>query len=109
MCYIPLQIFVMIGNKRANSFWEGNLQPGEELSMDAPTDRRLTFITQKYKQGRFRKTVLLYKSQEELNKVTLAEILRRGCFLLCFAFRGRTRAVIKSSDTNICELQCRQW
>lgn len=74
----------MIGNKRANSFWEGNIQPHEELPMDASTDRRLTFITQKYKEGRFRKTTLLYKTKEELNKVKLLETY---CYFLLFVKR----------------------
>ncbi|XP_062991515.1 arf-GAP with Rho-GAP domain, ANK repeat and PH domain-containing protein 2 [Elgaria multicarinata webbii] len=72
-----IELFIVIGNKRANSFWEGNLQPEEELLMDAPTDRRLTFITQKYKEGRFRKTTLLYQPKEELNKALCAAVVKQ--------------------------------
>ncbi|XP_015273680.1 PREDICTED: arf-GAP with Rho-GAP domain, ANK repeat and PH domain-containing protein 2 [Gekko japonicus] len=72
-----IELFIVIGNKRANSFWEGNLQSNEELPMDAPTDRRLTFITQKYKEGRFRKTTLLYKTKEELNKALCAAVVKQ--------------------------------
>lgn len=65
------QLFIVIGNKRANSFWAGKLQPEEELHMDSSLEKRITFITQKYKEGRFRKTPLGYKTKEELNKVIL--------------------------------------
>nr|XP_028599635.1 arf-GAP with Rho-GAP domain, ANK repeat and PH domain-containing protein 2 [Podarcis muralis] len=72
-----IELFIVIGNKRANSFWEGNIQPDEELRMDAPTDRRLTFITQKYKEGRFRKSTLLYKTKEELNQALCAAVVKQ--------------------------------
>jgi len=64
-----IQLFIIIGNKRANSFWAGNLPPDEELHMDAPAEKRIAFITQKYKEGKFRKTPFPYKTKEQLNKV----------------------------------------
>ncbi|XP_048365870.1 arf-GAP with Rho-GAP domain, ANK repeat and PH domain-containing protein 2 isoform X3 [Sphaerodactylus townsendi] len=72
-----IELFIVLGNKRANSFWEGNLQPDEELPMNAATQRRLTFITQKYKEGKFRKTALLYKTKEELNKALCAAVVKQ--------------------------------
>lgn len=65
----PFQLFIVIGNKRANDFWAGNLQKEEELHMDSPVEKRKNFITQKYKEGKFRKTLLASLSKEELNKV----------------------------------------
>ena len=64
-----IQLFIIIGNKRANSFWAGNLPPDEELHMDAPAEKRIAFITQKYKEGKFRKAPFPYKTKEQLNKV----------------------------------------
>ncbi|XP_042326215.1 arf-GAP with Rho-GAP domain, ANK repeat and PH domain-containing protein 2 isoform X2 [Sceloporus undulatus] len=72
-----IELFIVIGNKRANSFWEGNLQPDEELHMDAPIEKRLTFITQKYKERKFRKTTVLYKTKEELNKALCAAVVKQ--------------------------------
>ncbi|XP_039203641.1 arf-GAP with Rho-GAP domain, ANK repeat and PH domain-containing protein 2 isoform X3 [Crotalus tigris] len=71
-----IELFIVIGNERANSFWEGNLQPDEKLQVDAPADRRLTFITQKYKEGKFRKITLLSKTKEELNKALCAAVIK---------------------------------
>lgn len=68
-CPFPFQLFIVIGNKRANDFWAGNLKKDEELQMDSPVDKRKIFITQKYKEGKFRKTFLASLTKEELNKV----------------------------------------
>ncbi|XP_006128812.2 arf-GAP with Rho-GAP domain, ANK repeat and PH domain-containing protein 2 isoform X1 [Pelodiscus sinensis] len=72
-----IELFIVIGNKRANGFWAGKLQPEEELHMDSPLEKRVTFITQKYKEGRFRKTPLGYKTKEELNKALCAAVVKQ--------------------------------
>ncbi|XP_039397820.1 arf-GAP with Rho-GAP domain, ANK repeat and PH domain-containing protein 2 isoform X1 [Mauremys reevesii] len=72
-----IELFIVIGNKRANSFWAGKLQPEEELHMDSPLEKRITFITQKYKEGRFRKTPMGYKTKEELNKALCAAVVKQ--------------------------------
>lgn len=61
--------------------------------MDAPTDRRLAFITQKYKEGKFRKTTLLYKTKEELNKVKPAEVICVTSFRNCFCEVEKCKAL----------------
>ncbi|XP_045690376.1 arf-GAP with Rho-GAP domain, ANK repeat and PH domain-containing protein 2 isoform X1 [Phyllostomus hastatus] len=71
-----IELFIVIGNKRANDFWAGNLQKDEELHMDSPVEKRKTFITQKYKEGRFRKTLLASLSKEELNKALCAAVVK---------------------------------
>ncbi|XP_070805035.1 arf-GAP with Rho-GAP domain, ANK repeat and PH domain-containing protein 2 [Pituophis catenifer annectens] len=71
-----IELFIVIGNERSNSFWEGNLQPDEKLKVDAPADKRLTFITQKYKEGKFRKLTLLSKTKDELNKALCAAVIK---------------------------------
>ncbi|XP_010004432.1 PREDICTED: arf-GAP with Rho-GAP domain, ANK repeat and PH domain-containing protein 2 [Chaetura pelagica] len=71
-----IELFIIIGNKRANSFWAGNLSPDEELHMDAPAEKRIAFITQKYKEGRFRKTPFPYKTKEQLNKALCAAVVK---------------------------------
>ncbi|XP_054437999.1 arf-GAP with Rho-GAP domain, ANK repeat and PH domain-containing protein 2 isoform X1 [Pteronotus mesoamericanus] len=71
-----IELFIVIGNKRANDFWAGNLQKDEELHMDSPVEKRKAFITQKYKEGRFRKTLLASLSKEELNKALCAAVVK---------------------------------
>ncbi|NXI48738.1 ARAP2 protein, partial [Chloroceryle aenea] len=72
-----IELFIIIGNKRANSFWAGNLPPDEELHMDAPAEKRITFITQKYKEGKFRKAPFPYKTKEQLNKALCAAVVKQ--------------------------------
>ncbi|NXD80668.1 ARAP2 protein, partial [Halcyon senegalensis] len=72
-----IELFIVIGNKRANSFWAGNLPPDEELHMDAPAEKRITFITQKYKEGKFRKAAFPYKTKEQLNKALCAAVVKQ--------------------------------
>ncbi|NXL64672.1 ARAP2 protein, partial [Chordeiles acutipennis] len=72
-----IELFIIIGNKRANSFWAGNLPPDEELHMDAPAEKRIEFITQKYKEGKFRKAPFPYKTKEQLNKALCAAVVKQ--------------------------------
>uniref|UniRef100_A0A8C6ZZ45 ArfGAP with RhoGAP domain, ankyrin repeat and PH domain 2 n=1 Tax=Nothoprocta perdicaria TaxID=30464 RepID=A0A8C6ZZ45_NOTPE len=72
-----IELFIIIGNKRANSFWAGSLSPDEELHMDAPAEKRIAFITQKYKEGKFRKVPFPYKSKEQLNKALCAAVVKQ--------------------------------
>ncbi|XP_027602588.1 arf-GAP with Rho-GAP domain, ANK repeat and PH domain-containing protein 2 [Pipra filicauda] len=72
-----IELFIVIGNKRANSFWAGNLPPDEELHMDAPAEKRIAFITQKYKEGKFRKAPFVYKTKEQLNKALCAAVVKQ--------------------------------
>ncbi|NXL28928.1 ARAP2 protein, partial [Glaucidium brasilianum] len=72
-----IELFIIIGNKRANSFWAGNLPPDEELHMDAPAEKRIAFITQKYKEGRFRKAPFAYRTKEQLNKALCAAVVKQ--------------------------------
>ncbi|XP_058402836.1 arf-GAP with Rho-GAP domain, ANK repeat and PH domain-containing protein 2 isoform X1 [Diceros bicornis minor] len=71
-----IELFIVIGNKRANDFWAGNLQKDEELHMDSPVEKRKNFITQKYKEGRFRKTLLASLTKEELNTALCAAVVK---------------------------------
>ncbi|XP_006895477.1 PREDICTED: arf-GAP with Rho-GAP domain, ANK repeat and PH domain-containing protein 2-like [Elephantulus edwardii] len=71
-----IELFIVIGNKRANDFWAGNLHKDEELHMDSPVEKRKTFIIQKYKEGRFRKTLLASLTKEELNKALCAAVVK---------------------------------
>ncbi|XP_042667475.1 arf-GAP with Rho-GAP domain, ANK repeat and PH domain-containing protein 2 isoform X2 [Centrocercus urophasianus] len=72
-----IELFIIIGNKRANTFWAGNLPPDEELHMDAPAEKRIAFITQKYKEGKFRKTPFPHKTKEQLNKALCAAVVKQ--------------------------------
>ncbi|XP_029420565.1 arf-GAP with Rho-GAP domain, ANK repeat and PH domain-containing protein 3 isoform X5 [Nannospalax galili] len=50
-----VQLFIVLGNDRANRFWAGALPPGEGLHPDSAPGPRGEFISRKYKLGLFRK------------------------------------------------------
>uniref|UniRef100_A0A668AJH0 ArfGAP with RhoGAP domain, ankyrin repeat and PH domain 3 n=1 Tax=Myripristis murdjan TaxID=586833 RepID=A0A668AJH0_9TELE len=64
-----VQLFIMLGNDRANEFWASRLSLSEELDCDATPEQRREFITQKYREGRFRRAHPGFGSQDELLKV----------------------------------------
>ncbi|CAH2275907.1 arf-GAP with Rho-GAP domain, ANK repeat and PH domain-containing 3 isoform X1 [Pelobates cultripes] len=64
-----VQLFIILGNDRANRFWAARLLPSEVLNHDDTMEKRRDFITQKYREGRFRAPHPHYTSQEEILKV----------------------------------------
>ncbi|XP_041653193.1 arf-GAP with Rho-GAP domain, ANK repeat and PH domain-containing protein 3 [Cheilinus undulatus] len=69
-----VQLFIMLGNDRANDFWAASLSATEELDCDANPEQRREFITQKYREGRFRLQHPTISSQEELLKVLCSAV-----------------------------------
>lgn len=63
------QLFIMLGNDRANDFWAARLSVSEELDCDASAEQRREFIAQKYREGRYCLAHPAFSSQEELLKV----------------------------------------
>lgn len=60
----------MLGNDRANEFWATRLPAADEIDCDASPEQRREFITQKYREGRFRHPHPSFSTQEELLKVS---------------------------------------
>uniref|UniRef100_A0A8B9K5G8 ArfGAP with RhoGAP domain, ankyrin repeat and PH domain 3 n=1 Tax=Astyanax mexicanus TaxID=7994 RepID=A0A8B9K5G8_ASTMX len=60
-----VQLFIMLGNDRANEFWAARLPVAEELDCDASPEQRREFIVQKYREGRYRHPHPSFSTQEE--------------------------------------------
>ncbi|XP_056131355.1 arf-GAP with Rho-GAP domain, ANK repeat and PH domain-containing protein 3 isoform X2 [Lampris incognitus] len=73
-----VQLFIMLGNDRANDFWAARLSVSEELDCDAMPEQRREFITQKYKEGRYRNPHPSFRSQEELLKVLCTAVTEQN-------------------------------
>uniref|UniRef100_A0A8K9XX63 ArfGAP with RhoGAP domain, ankyrin repeat and PH domain 3 n=1 Tax=Oncorhynchus mykiss TaxID=8022 RepID=A0A8K9XX63_ONCMY len=90
-----VQLFIMLGNDRANEFWAARLSPADELDRDATPDQRREFIIHKYREGRYRHPHPNFNTQEELLKVqehhclafkcsaTIVE--RNGLYFCCYS------------------------
>ncbi|XP_029917727.1 arf-GAP with Rho-GAP domain, ANK repeat and PH domain-containing protein 3 [Myripristis murdjan] len=73
-----VQLFIMLGNDRANEFWASRLSLSEELDCDATPEQRREFITQKYREGRFRRAHPGFGSQDELLKVLCTAVTEQN-------------------------------
>ncbi|XP_056138935.1 arf-GAP with Rho-GAP domain, ANK repeat and PH domain-containing protein 1-like [Lampris incognitus] len=62
-----IQVFLLLGNERVNSFWAANIPPSEALMPSSCSEDRQRFITNKYRQGKYRKYHPLYGNQSELD------------------------------------------
>uniref|UniRef100_A0A7M4E4I6 ArfGAP with RhoGAP domain, ankyrin repeat and PH domain 3 n=1 Tax=Crocodylus porosus TaxID=8502 RepID=A0A7M4E4I6_CROPO len=65
-----VQLFIVLGNERANQFWSPHIPPSEALYPDASAEQRREFITCKYRDGRYRLQHPSYSTQEELLQVS---------------------------------------
>ncbi|XP_030600008.1 arf-GAP with Rho-GAP domain, ANK repeat and PH domain-containing protein 1 isoform X2 [Archocentrus centrarchus] len=85
-----IQLFLMIGNERANSFWAANVPPSEALTLSSCNEDRRRFITNKYRQGKYRRYHPLYGNQTELNNalcinVQCSDVLETLSLIFCGA------------------------
>lgn len=69
------QVFLSVGNERANSFWAANVPPSEALTPSSCREERRHFISNKYRQGKYRKYHPLFGNQKELNNVSSSPAL----------------------------------
>lgn len=69
-----VQLFIMMGNDRANEFWATRLPASEELDCDAAPEQRREFISLKYREGRFRSQHPGFTNHQQLLKVLCAAV-----------------------------------
>uniref|UniRef100_A0AAR2JRH6 ArfGAP with RhoGAP domain, ankyrin repeat and PH domain 3 n=1 Tax=Pygocentrus nattereri TaxID=42514 RepID=A0AAR2JRH6_PYGNA len=72
-----VQLFIMLGNDRSNEFWAARLPATEELDCDASPEQRREFISQKYREGRYRYPHPSFSTQEELLKVNYVHRIKQ--------------------------------
>uniref|UniRef100_A0A7N9ASW0 ArfGAP with RhoGAP domain, ankyrin repeat and PH domain 1 n=1 Tax=Mastacembelus armatus TaxID=205130 RepID=A0A7N9ASW0_9TELE len=85
-----IQVFLLLGNERVNSFWAANVPPSEALTPSSCSEERRCFITNKYRQGKYRKYHPLYGNQRELNNalcinVQSSDLLETLSLIFCGA------------------------
>ncbi|KAM7413168.1 hypothetical protein PAMA_020512 [Pampus argenteus] len=85
-----IQVFLLLGNEKANTFWAANVPPSEALTPSSCSEERRRFITNKYRQGKYRKYHPLYGNQKELNSalcinVQCSDVLETLSLIFCGA------------------------
>ncbi|KTG46149.1 hypothetical protein cypCar_00011800 [Cyprinus carpio] len=86
-----IQLFVLYGNKAANSVWGHSIPPMEQIGPDVSPDQRLEFILAKYHKGLYRKAHPLATSQklldQRLREVVCGPNVEETLSLLCSGAR----------------------
>ncbi|KAK2914147.1 hypothetical protein Q8A67_002546 [Cirrhinus molitorella] len=70
-----IELFLDVGNKNSNSFWQANLPPEDELCKQPSLEQRASFIRRKYKKRKYKKVLEGLNTQEELNKALCAAVV----------------------------------
>ncbi|XP_028272067.1 arf-GAP with Rho-GAP domain, ANK repeat and PH domain-containing protein 3 isoform X2 [Parambassis ranga] len=98
-----VQLFIMLGNDRANDFWAARLPPSEELDCDASAEQRRDFITQKYREGRHRLPHPAFTSQEELLKVLCSAVSEQTLLKTVTQIFSEVELGRLTNDSNSCQ------
>ncbi|XP_072546975.1 arf-GAP with Rho-GAP domain, ANK repeat and PH domain-containing protein 1 isoform X2 [Salminus brasiliensis] len=84
-----IQLFLALGNERANQFWAANVPPSEALSTCSSSEERRRFITAKYREGKYRRYHPLFGNQKELNNALCINVQSNDvCETLALVFCG---------------------
>ncbi|XP_033489358.2 arf-GAP with Rho-GAP domain, ANK repeat and PH domain-containing protein 3 [Epinephelus lanceolatus] len=98
-----VQLFIMLGNDRANDFWGARLSVSEELDRDASPEQRRDFITQKYREGRYRLPHPAFSSQEELLKVLCSAVSEQTLLKTVTHIFSEAESARLADDSNDCQ------
>ncbi|XP_060744888.1 arf-GAP with Rho-GAP domain, ANK repeat and PH domain-containing protein 1-like isoform X2 [Tachysurus vachellii] len=84
-----VQLFLELGNERANQFWAANIPPSEALTPFSSSDKRKHFIIAKYREGKYRRYHPLFGNQTELNNALCINVQSTDvCETLSLVFCG---------------------
>ncbi|XP_044219099.1 arf-GAP with Rho-GAP domain, ANK repeat and PH domain-containing protein 3 isoform X1 [Thunnus albacares] len=98
-----VQLFIMLGNDRANEFWAARLSVSEEMDCDASAEQRREFITQKYREGRYRLPHPAFSSQEELLRVLCSAVSEQTLLKTVTQIFSEAESARLANDSNGCQ------
>ncbi|XP_077598646.1 arf-GAP with Rho-GAP domain, ANK repeat and PH domain-containing protein 2 isoform X2 [Stigmatopora nigra] len=70
-----VELFLEVGNQKANAFWSARLPLEEELNSGASEERRATFVRRKYRQREYRHLLENLDDTDQLNKALCAAVV----------------------------------
>ncbi|XP_065546431.1 arf-GAP with Rho-GAP domain, ANK repeat and PH domain-containing protein 3 isoform X2 [Lathamus discolor] len=98
-----VQLFIMLGNDRANRFWAARLPAAEALHPDASTEQRRDFISRKYREGRYRLPHPHYTTQEDVLQALCTAVTGPALLKTILQFFSSTEAGL-AADPAACEV-----
>ncbi|RMB93078.1 hypothetical protein DUI87_30584 [Hirundo rustica rustica] len=91
-----VQLFIVLGNDRANRFWAARLPATEAISPDSGTEQRRDFIARKYREGRYRLPHPHYATQEEVLQALCAAVAGPALLKTILQFFSSSEAALAS-------------
>ncbi|XP_033922760.1 arf-GAP with Rho-GAP domain, ANK repeat and PH domain-containing protein 3 isoform X2 [Melopsittacus undulatus] len=98
-----VQLFIMLGNDRANRFWAARLPAAEALHPDASAEQRRDFISRKYREGRYRLPHPHYTTQEDVLQALCTAVTGPALLKTVLQFFSSTEAGL-AADPAACEV-----
>ncbi|KAM6251795.1 arf-GAP with Rho-GAP domain, ANK repeat and PH domain-containing protein 3 [Porphyrio hochstetteri] len=98
-----VQLFIVLGNDRANRFWAARLPTSEALHPDASAKQRRDFISHKYREGRYRLPHPLYATQEDVLQALCAAVAGPALLKTILQFFSSSEAGL-AADPTACEV-----
>ncbi|KAM4045149.1 LOW QUALITY PROTEIN: arf-GAP with Rho-GAP domain, ANK repeat and PH domain-containing protein 1 [Anomaloglossus baeobatrachus] len=85
-----IALFLLLCNEVSNNFWAANVPPSEAIDQWSSSQERKTYISAKYREGKYRRYHQLFGNQQELNKalcvsVTTTDLVETQALVFCGA------------------------
>ncbi|NWU60091.1 ARAP3 protein, partial [Dromas ardeola] len=98
-----VQLFIVLGNDRANRFWAARLPAAEALYPDASAEQRRDFISRKYREGRYRLPHPHYATQEDVLQALCTAVAGPALLKTVLKFFSSSEAGL-ADDPATCEV-----
>ncbi|XP_071426318.1 arf-GAP with Rho-GAP domain, ANK repeat and PH domain-containing protein 3 isoform X1 [Pithys albifrons albifrons] len=97
-----VQLFIVLGNDRANRFWAARLPLAEAIHPDSSAEQRRDFISHKYREGRYRLPHPHCTTQEDVLQALCTAVTGPALLKTILQFFSSAEAGL-SSDPAACE------
>ncbi|NXR45974.1 ARAP3 protein, partial [Hippolais icterina] len=91
-----VQLFIVLGNDRANRFWAARLPASEAITPDSGAEQRRDFIARKYREGRYRLPHPHYATQEEVLQALCTAVAGPALLKTVLQFFSSSEAAVAS-------------
>ncbi|NXD44612.1 ARAP3 protein, partial [Copsychus sechellarum] len=91
-----VQLFIVLGNDRANRFWAARLPTAEAITPESGAEQRRDFITRKYREGRYRLPHPHYATQEEVLQALCTAVAGPALLKTVLQFFSSSEAALAS-------------
>ncbi|NXG04980.1 ARAP3 protein, partial [Sakesphorus luctuosus] len=98
-----VQLFIVLGNDRANRFWAARLPLTEAINPDSSAEQRRDFISRKYREGRYRLPHPHCATQEDVLQALCTAVTGPTLLKTILQFFSSAEAGL-ASDPAACEL-----